>query len=378
MGFFFIIIVAVIVAKCLWVVLATFGHGSFDKERAGILRRRNFLTKKLITTPEAVIQQMPEAIGKQFQGEWAMYSCSMLSAALVNIGKLYPEERENSLRQIEGLIEIVMSPELRAYDAERWNEDPLESWDSKKSHMSYLSILGWMLSGYAALGGDDKYDYLLYRICDTLHKRMLDSPTLNLPTYPNESVYTPDMLMSIIALSNFTRLYDDRYQSTVNEWIGKAKREWIDANTGLLKSYLSYEGMDLSSPIRGSYSALICYYLTFVDADFAREQYNLLKKHFCQRKPLTGIREYHDRSCRIGFDIDAGPILFNLSPSGTAFAMGPATYFKDSEFRNDLLKTAEIAGSTIRGRNTSHYALADVALVGEAIALAMRTSVPWF
>ncbi len=39
-------------------------------------------------------------------------------------------------------------------------------------------------------------------------------------------------------------------------------------------------------------------------------------------------------------------IFFNLSPSGIAFAIGSATYFGDTDFRNRLLKTREIAGST--------------------------------
>ena len=51
--------------------------------------------------------------------------------------------------------------------------------------------------------------------------------------------------------------------------------------------------------------------------------------------------------------------------------------FGDSDFRNKLLVTGEIAGSTVRGWNTNHYLLANMALVGEAITLAMRTSVPW-
>ena len=95
-----------------------------------------------------------------------------------------------------------------------------------------------------------------------------------------------------------------------------------------------------------------------------------------QTSLLTGIREYHDRSCWLGMDIDAGPIIANLSPSGTAFAIGCATYFNDAETRNGLLKTAEIAGSTLTWRDKTYYWLADIALVGEAIALAMRTSTP--
>ena len=75
-----------------------------------------------------------------------------------------------------------------------------------------------------------------------------------------------------------------------------------------------------------------------------------------------------------GLDIDAGPIIFGLSPSGTGFALGAATMCNDSKFRKQLLRTAEIAGSTISYNGKSHYLLANVALVGEAIMLAMRTT----
>ena len=373
-----IAVIAVLIAlKWLWVTISTIGHGTFDGEKTEILRRRNYLVNKLVSSPDIVLNEMPGGIGSQFQGEWAMYSCSMLSAALVNISKLYPEEKDKSVGQIDKLIEIVLSPELRAYDEDRWYEDPLESWDSEKSHMSYLSILAWMISGYKTAGGNDKYDDLYYKICSTLNWRMKKSPTLNLLTYPNEAVYVPDMLVTLVALCNFTQQCDDRYQGTIKEWLNKAKNDWKDKKTGILKSFLDYNGTELSEPVKGSYSALICYYLTFVDKEFAQEQYGLLKKCFMQHRPVSGIREYYDRTCWLGMDIDSGPILFNLSPSGTAFAIGAATYFGDTDFRNSLLKTGEIAGSTVRGWNTNHYLLANFAIVGEAITLAMRTSVPW-
>ena len=374
----FLLVIAILVTvKWLWVFLSTRGHGSFEGEKTEILRRRNYLVDKLVSTPEDVLSEMPGSIGSQFQGEWGIYSCSMLSAALVNIAKLYPEEKEKSIENIGKLIDIVVSPDMRQYDANRWKEDPLENLDSEKSHMSYLSILAWMISGYKAAGGSNKYDDLFYQVCSALNWRMKNSPTLNLQTYPGESVYLPDMLVTIVALSNFTHLCDNRYQETLNVWIERAKTEWIDKETGLLKSYVDYNGRDLSKEVNGSYSALNCYYLTFVDEVFAKEQYDRLKTFFMQRCP-TGIKQFYNRSCWLGMDIDAGPIILNLSASGTAFAIGSATYFNDTEFRKSLLKTAEIAGSTIRGWNKNHYLLANMALVGEAVALAMRTSVPWF
>ncbi len=158
-----IIIIAVIFAlKWLWVAISTGGQGSFDGEKSEILRRRNYLAGKLITSPRAVLNEMPDGIGSQFKGEWAIYSCSMFTAALVNIGKLYPEENEKSVEQIERLIEIVMSQEFRKYDADRWHEDPLDSLDSDSSHMSYLSILAWMMSGYKACRHRHSFDHQVY------------------------------------------------------------------------------------------------------------------------------------------------------------------------------------------------------------------------
>lgn len=72
-----------------------------------------------------------------------------------------------------------------------------------------------------------------------------------------------------------------------------------------------------------------------------------------------------------GLDMDAGPIILELSPSGTAFFAGSSIFFNDSIVRKGILKTAEIAGHTIKMGNKRHYLLANVALVGEAIMLAM-------
>ena len=64
-------------------------------------------------------------------------------------------------------------------------------------------------------------------------------------------------------------------------------------------------------------------------------------------------------------------------PVSIAFAVGSVTSFEDWVLRKKLLKTGELAGTTWRSGGKSHYLFADVALVGEAIMLAMRTAVEW-
>jgi hypothetical protein len=302
----------------------------------------------------------------------------MTCAALANIATLYPQNKETAIKFIGQIIDIAMSEEIREYDKLRWGEDPMDGIYGNLSHISYYSHLAWMISRYKQIGGNGKYDGLYHTLCRSMNRRIRQSSILNLPTYPGESIYIPDMLVAIVALHNYASQYNGEYSSTVKLWIERAKKEWIDKETGLLASFLVDNGSsaEIELPVKGSYSALNCYYLSLIDSEFAQEQYECLKKNFKRTFPFNGISEYHDRSCWLGLDIDAGPIIFNLSPSGTAFAIGCATSLDDMKFRCQLLKTAEIAGTTIRWFAKSHYLLANIALVGEAITLAMRTSAP--
>lgn len=373
-------IILLIIGKIIWVRSATKNMGSFETEKIDILQRRDFLIEKINVSSEALINAMPSAVGRQFQGEWALYSLSMLTQSLANISQLYPETREENIRYTDSLIAIALTPEIRYYDAARWFEDPLESLDGDESHISYLSHIAWMIGNYKQIGGNDKYDDLYHSLCKTMNRRLLASPNLNLPTYPNEPIYVPDMLVAIVALANYARHNNGTYQSTVDQWIERAQEEWLDEQTGLLKSFLpdmGYPAIGHDLPVLGSYVSLNCYYLTLIDENFARSQYELMKKYFVQTSPVAGIKEYHDHRCWLGLSVDAGIILLNLAPSGTAFGVGSVTYFGDQELRSQFLSTAEMAGSTFISNDKRHYWLANLALVGEAITLAMRTTIPY-
>ena len=369
------LIVFLVLLKTVSVLWMCKGNGDFESEKKDILERQNYLVGKLVTTPQEVLNEMPSSIGPQFQGEWALYSCSMLSASLVNISKLYPETKTENIKCIDKLINIVKSPEIRHYDTMRWGEDPLTSLDGDCSHVSYLSHLAWMISGYKEIGGGNEYDALFADLCEAMNRRLVASEGFNLPTYPGEAIYVPDMLVAIVALDKFADMNKGKYRSTVQKWVNKAQSDWIDKETGLLVSFLDdygsqYEG----APVKGSYSALNCYYLSLIDESFAKSQYEQLKSLFWKDGIISGLKEYWDRTCYIGMDIDAGPILLQLSPSGTAFMAGAATYFNDDIKRAKILRTAEIAGHTIKLGKKRHYLLANIALVGESIMLAMRTN----
>ena len=368
----------VIVGKMVWVAVMTRHLGSFESERTDILKRRSYLLEKVVTDPQGLVDAMPPVFGEHYQGEWAIYSTSMLSAALVNTAILYPETRGEAVEKIDSLIRITMSPELRRYDATSWGEDPLETLGGNRSHISYISLLAWMVSGYKTIGGGEKYDALFDALCRAMARRIMDSPDINLQTFPGTYIYVPDMLVAIVALANYARLNGGKYQEVVDTWLANMKANHMDPDTGLIKSFVpDGETWVGDQPVLGSYSALSVYYLTFVDEDFAREQYALLKKTFLKRHPFTGFREHVKGTKGPLYLMDSGPVVFGLSPTGTAFGIGGATYFRDWDLRKRFLRTGETAGFTVSSKRSRHYLLSSYVLVGEAITLAMRTAVPW-
>jgi len=358
-------------------------HSTWEEEREDILERANWLYKKVVVPPEQLTEEAPAIIGEEYQGEWAIYSCSMFAHALANISVIYPETKEKCPEIIAKLIDIVNTPAIRQYDTVQWKEDALQSLSGNKSHMTYLSILSWMITNYKFVGGDNRYNTLLDQCCEALNRRMLMSKyDMNLLSFPNKQIWLPDMFVSIVALHNYGRLYNGKYADTLEKWMQNARTKWIHRSTGLLAGTLPGQsryqrGISMS----GACTALNCSYLSLVDEVFAKDQHEKMKKAFLHQTTVhnlevTGIKEYLRKLPKLQPSFGtAGFIFHGLSAGGTAFALGSATFHEDWELRYQLLRTAEIGGCTIKEEGMRHYRLGEVALAGEAIALAMRTQI---
>ncbi len=348
---------------------------ALEQEKNELIRRANWLCKEVIVNdPEELIDKMPKSIGRQFQGQWAIYACSMTACALCNLIRLYPELQDKYLGEVTKLIELTNTPTIRYYDTVWWREDAMESLDRDTSHMTYISILSWMIGNYCLAGGDSRYNTLHKRLCDTLNRRMLASHDLNLPSFPNGVIFLPDMMFSGLALKDYDSIHGVTYQSTISKWIDILKTRYIEPKTELLASTI-FRNLSLGR-VSGAYSGLNTTGLSLIDKQFGAEQMRKLKeKLIITFGKNVAVKEYLTKAPMFTFDIDAGPVVYGVSPSGTAFAIGAATYLGEWELREKLLNTAKLAGGNARFGKYQHYRLADIMLTGEAITLAMRTMV---
>lgn len=349
-----------------------------SKERKELIKRANWLCNEVIVDkPEDLIAKMPKEIGRQFQGQWAIYACSMTACALCNLIRLYPELESVYLDKVVKLIEQTNTPVIRYYDTEWWEEDAMESLDGKESHMTYISILAWMIGNYRLAGGDDRYNALHKRLCDTLERRMLATPDLNLPSFPNGVIYLPDMMFPVLALLDCDTLCGGAYKATVEKWLRNLRTRYIDTKTGLLVSTI-FRNLSFGRT-SGAYSGLNTTGLALLDSQFGKEQMQKLKDNLIiSFGKYAAVKEYLNEAPKFTFDIDAGPVVYGISPSGTAFAIGAATFLGDWELRQKLLNTASLAGGNVTSGKYRHYRLAEIMLTGEAITLAMRTMVDFF
>ena len=354
---------------------------SWEAERTELLGRAKWLCQQVIVSPRGLLVKMPKELGPMYGGEWAIYSLCFTAVALTNISRIYPDTKDHALPRVEQLIDRINTPEIRRYDTMKWREDAIDGIDGDNDHMTYLSLLAWVITNYKLAGGSStRFDSLLTACCESLHRNMLRSPDLNLRSFPSMPIFLPDMLYTIVSLHNYGLLHDGRYADTLRRWMERAQTVWLNQTTGMLSATLTCDRRKNSSTIRGSYSALNCSLLALcADDAFAHSQYALLKQHFVKRTPLFGIREYLTKSPTFCLDPDAGPIVLGLSPSGTAFALGAATVLGDWEMRGRLLRTASIAGDTVTDarQGICHYRLGEWAICGEAVALGMRTMRKW-
>lgn len=205
---------------------------------------------------------------------------------------------------------------------------------------------------------------------------------LNLLSFPYKPIWLPDMMVTIVALRNYGRLFDGKYADTVEAWLDNAKTKWIHKGTGMLAGQLPGQSRRVKGIVmRGSHVGLVTSYMTLVDEEFAHDQHLKMKRSWIKEatimgKDVIGVKEYLRKSPKLSLKAgDAGMVIEEVSASGTAFAIGAATYFGDWKLRHAFLRTAELAGGTKKEKGKRHYSIADMFLVGEATVLAMRTNV---
>lgn len=370
------VVVTLVAMKAAWIVY--FAPSTEDlaagAARRDLLARRDYLLSRVLN-PSFGPESSPQLLSPAFKEEWAIGTLSMVGAALANLSFEYPEtlvEHRSALRQ---LIERMLEPDIREYERRYWGEDALETLAGENGHIGYLGHLNLLLGLYRMLGGGNEHEAMHRQISDALARRMRNSRSFYLETFPNQ-IYIPDNMVVAVSLSLYDKAYgSSRYLRELDAWQEHTRQKLLDAPTGMIVPWLDGSGEPQGRP-RGSYLTWNIFYLMQVDRSFAHQQAQLVRRLLVGKLPFgaCGVREYLRGVSGKG-DIDSGPVIFGLSTSGTGFGLAAAKILEDLGLQKCLLRTAEIVGSTVEWESSRSYLLAP--LIGDAIMLAMRTARTW-
>lgn len=342
-----------------------------EDDRADLLARRRYLVAT-VGAPDFGPDDLSASLSPLIRGEWAVGSLSMTACALTSLALRYPETRAEASEVLARLAETLQRPELRRFDTDEWGEDALAGLSGRKGHLGYLGHLAIVLGAYRVAGGDGRFDDRHRAVVDGLARRLERRPLIE--TYPGQT-WTADNVVAYAAIALFDRVHGTDHGALFRRFEAHARRHLLDPDTGTIVFRADRGGRGFGRS-RGSGVGWNGFYLPFFAPELAAEQYERAKAAFLVRLPFgaAALREWPPGLDRPG-DVDSGPLVMGLSPSGTAFFLAGARQARDDDVFAALLRTAGLVGFAQDDPAGRHDALAPV--VGDAIVLAMRTARAW-
>jgi hypothetical protein len=316
------------------------------------------------------------AQGELFKHEWQFGTYQMAALGLLQLCQAHPEWRAELLPVVERAIAELLSPRLRAFDAAKWNEDPLETLEtSTRGHAAYLGYLNVVLSLHRQVVPDSPHATLNDRISAALERRLRDSRIGILETYPHE-VYPVDNAAVLGSLLLHARATGATPSATLTAMQARFRTTWREPASGLLYQALDAREATPSDSARASGTALAAYFLGFADRELAAAFYESLRTGCAGSQLGFGyLNEYSvhttERATPQG-DIDSGPLIFGISPSATGFVMATARRLGDRATFVGLYRTAYLVGAPIHSGERLRFITGGP--LGNALLLALFTA----
>ncbi len=213
----------------------------------------------------------------------------------------------------------------------------------------------------------DPYEVqLLVQNCNQIVVALSNSATPFLESYSQNS-WPADMMVAMASVSTHDKIFEAKYQESINAWITKVKQQ-LDPKTQLIPHSVNSSTGQTIEGARGSSQSLILNFLIDIDEAFAKKQFEIYKTQFQDsRFGLPGIREY-PKGTMGGGDIDSGPVIFGIG--GAASIVGQRTMgkFKNWNTYQGLRNSIEGFGAAYTTNSKKKYIFGQLPMADAFIA----------
>jgi hypothetical protein len=312
---------------------------------------------------------------ERFDGEWLFGSYLMAGIGYCQLAAIHPDQTDWCRTRSAACIRRLQLPAIRAFDAQSWNgEDPLASLSGDNGHAAYLGYLNLLLGMHRkAFGEEETVTALNNRITAALIRRMANSPTGLIQTYPGET-YPVDNCFVAGSIGLHQSLTGQPTSAALKTWLTNIREHVIDPDTGLLIQAVEQRDFTPLDEPRGSGTVLGLLAVRYADPELARELYKAMQWQLMGNWLGFGAVGEYPAESKGGGDIDSGPIVFGYGMSATGFSLGAARACSDWRYFRRLYATTHLCGAPLREGNTLQFVSGGA--LGNSILFAMLTTPP--
>lgn len=267
--------------------------------------------------------------------EWPMFGSVYYLWATEALQKAWEKDNSASAvapriyarETIEAAVDLIIDPVHHTWVKTHWGADYLHT-----ENVFFRSMIIAALTSYENLVGDGKHLALLRDQVDTLAAELDASPHGVLEDYPGEC-YPIDVFSTIACIQRADKVLGSDHSAFVRRSIRAFEGDMLDKR-GLIPYLVHDETGRQFGPSRGIGNSYTLIFAPELWPDRARDWYQRYEQHFWQKKWwAAGFREYPREiepafaeylSVRMGYDVDAGPIIAGFSPAANAFGLAAA------------------------------------------------------
>lgn len=311
-------------------------------------------------------------------GEWMLFTLSFSTYAFTNISFLDTSFQKESIKSIDLAIQKVISDTVyRDY----CHVNPVEPEIDNTASVIYLGHLNLMLACHRLLDKNSKYSDLNDKISKSLYQRYMNSKQLCLQSYPGMT-WIPDNTVALASLKLHSIITGSNYEQVCEDWVKKAKTDFIDKETNLLYSRFYKKNPSESEEARGSMIGWSIFFIYRFDKEFAKELYEIYKDKFSTNFAVFSLfkERYRNFETNAG-DMDSGPVFVGYSIPATAFAFGDAVAVNDLRTAKRLQRLIKFGSKKIETNNEIKYKTRFIDLkinpLSEALILYFETMTEW-
>ncbi len=317
---------------------------------------------------------------RKWNPEWDFMARTFVVLALTNDALADPAKTDANLAVVDRIIDDTLAAE-RAHGQGYFllpyaNNRPFVD-DSGRS-VFVDGEIALMLAARTTVRTHPEYLEALRRRAALITVQMNRGPVLSAESYPDEA-WTFCNTTALVALHASDRLLGTDHRPLIDAWLETARRELIDAESGLLISSYTHDGRPLDGP-EGSTLWMTAHNLLVLDPAFAREQYARAKDALGSGfGGFAWAREWPETPAFSGRpDVDSGVVvpLLGASPGSSGMMLLGAAAFEDHPALDALLRSVQLGAFPVTRGGGTEFAAAGV--IGNAVLLyALRFGPLW-